>query len=100
MLQHERKQRGLDQGIVAAQLGLSQSAYSRLESGDSNMSLAQLYSVAQALNTSPSAILYQADQAAHMLSQQGVQMVAEKPDNKAAVLVGLGLLLALLAARS
>lgn len=91
-----REGRGQKQGDVAARVGLSQSAYSRLEKGDSVMNLAQLHKVCAELGESPSAVLHRADNIEKQLKAQGVQVLPEKPDNAAAALVGLGLLAALL----
>lgn len=91
-----REQRGEKQGDIAARVGLSQSAYSRLEKGDSVMNLAQLHKVAAELQTTPSAVLQRADAIQMQLKAQGVEVLPEKPDNAAAALVGLGLLAALL----
>jgi transcriptional regulator with XRE-family HTH domain len=94
----ERDRQRLKQGDVAAMLGLSQSAYSRLESGDSVMNLAQLRSACTVLSTTPGAALMHADDLAEQLRQQGVEVVDAKPDNAGAIAIGLGLLTALLLA--
>jgi transcriptional regulator with XRE-family HTH domain len=91
-----REQRGLKQGDFAARVGLSQSAYSRLEKGDSVMNLAQLHKACAELGETPSAVLHRADTIEKQLKAQGVKVLPEKPDNAAAALVGLGLLAALL----
>lgn len=91
-----REQRREKQGDIAARVGLSQSAYSRLEKGDSVMNLAQLHKVCAELGELPSAVLQRADNIEKQLKAQGVQVLSEKPDNAAAALVGLGLLAALL----
>lgn len=91
-----REQRGEKQGDVAARVGLSQSAYSRLEKGDSVMNLAQLHKVSAELGLTPGAVLQRADGIEKQLKAQGVHVLPEKPDNAAAALVGLGLLAALL----
>jgi transcriptional regulator with XRE-family HTH domain len=91
-----REQRKEKQGDIAARVGLSQSAYSRLEKGDSVMNLAQLHKVCAELGESPSSVLHRADTVEKQLKAQGVQVLSEKPDNAAAALIGLGLLAALL----
>lgn len=91
-----REQRGEKQGDIAARVGLSQSAYSRLEKGDSVMNLAQLHKVCAELGEVPNVVLRRADTVEKQLKAQGVQVLSEKPDNAAAALVGLGLLAALL----
>jgi transcriptional regulator with XRE-family HTH domain len=91
-----REQRGEKQGDIAAKVGLSQSAYSRLEKGDSVMNLAQLHSVCAVLGQTPGAVLQQADALEQQLKAQGVQVSHDKPDDAAALVIGLGLLAALL----
>jgi transcriptional regulator with XRE-family HTH domain len=91
-----REQRGEKPRDVAARVGLSQSAYSRLDKGDSVMNLPQLHKVSAELGETPSAVLHRADAIKKQLRAQGVQVLPEKPDNAAAALVGLGLLAAVL----
>jgi len=94
VLQQRRNQLGLQQDDLAAALGITQSAYSRLESGDTVLSLMQLRIAAAALYTSAGAILAAADQYADYLERLGALITNERKDNSAAVLVGLGLLAA------
>jgi transcriptional regulator with XRE-family HTH domain len=96
ILARHRELRGEKQGEVAARVGLSQSAYSRLEKGDSVMNLAQLHKLCEELELTPGDVLQQADAMERQLRAQGVQVLHEKPDDAAAILVGLGLLAALL----
>ena len=91
-----RDERGLKQNEFAAAMGLSQSAYSRLEAGESILNMSQLRNAAMHLGMAPFELLYMADDYERRLSQQGVNVVSEKPDNPAAVAIGLGLLAALL----
>ena len=95
LLVQRRGQLGLKQGAVAEAIGMSQSAYSRLESGESVLNLAQLRSICLQLGLSPAQVLHAADQYERHLRNQGVDVVAEKPTNQAAIAVGLGLLAAL-----
>lgn len=89
--------RGKDikQGDLAKALGLSQSAYSRLESGDSVLNLSQLRNVAKWLGKQPSEVLQMADQYEAQLRLQGVDVISEKQNDTAAIAIGLGLLAAL-----
>lgn len=87
---------GLKQSDFATQVGLSQSALSRAESGESVINVAQIHRFAQALGTTPAQLIHEADVLAQGLARQGVDVQHEKPDNAAAVAVGLGLLAALL----
>lgn len=100
VLAQRRQSLGIKQSDLAAALKMSQSAYSRLESGDSVVNLAQLHIIASQLRTLPSEVLKSADQYGARLRQQGVDVVSEKPINPAAVAIGLGLLAALLLARA
>lgn len=95
LLVQRREQLGLKQGALAEAIGLSQSAYSRLESGDSVLNLSQLRNVCAQLGLSPAQVLHAAEQYEHQLRRQGVEVVAEKPINPAAIAIGLGLLAAL-----
>lgn len=87
---------GITQGEMAAALEIGQSAYSKLESGQASMTLVQLRLVALQLKCEPHAILKTADILANKLQDSGVEVPARKDDNKAALLIGLGLLLALM----
>ena len=96
VLARRRDNLGLKQGDLARVLKITQSAYSRLESGESVMNLAQLHAVAPHLKISPTEILQIADDYAAQLRKQGVQIVPDKPSNPAAAAIGLGLLMAIL----
>lgn len=102
VLQRRREHSGKSQGEAALALGLSQSAYSRVESGQTALTVSHLRALAQFLGTTSENIMAEADVVAKQLVQQGVQVPNEKPaDNddtaKAALLIGLGVLLAILA---
>jgi len=96
LLVHRREQLGMKQGDVAGAIGLSQPAYSRLESGDSVLNLTQMRKVCAHLQLTPAQVLHAADDYEILLRQQGVDVLAEKPTNPAAVAIGLGLLAALI----
>jgi transcriptional regulator with XRE-family HTH domain len=91
-----RDSRQIKQGDFAAALGLSQSAYSRLERGESVLNVSQLRNIAILLGMQPCELLRNVDLYELNLSQQGVDIVSEKKDYSAAVAVGLGLLAAAL----
>lgn len=95
LLKHHRLQRQVDQRSMAAALGLTQSAYSRLESGDTNITAWQLRVCAEQLGVLPSQLLAQVEQHESLLRAQGVSIVAEKKTNPVAALLGLALLAAL-----
>lgn len=96
ILARQRERLGMKQGDLATALGLSQSAYSRLEAGESVINLTQLRNVCAQLGVSPSQVLGWADQYEMQLRQQNVDVIAAKPNNPAAIAIGLGLLAALL----
>jgi transcriptional regulator with XRE-family HTH domain len=100
LLQHYRQQRGLQQADVAAALGILQPAYSRIEKGDTSITVTQLRIVARTLNMRPSLILDHADQWTQTLRAQGVTVTDEKEVPQAALLIGLGILAAALLAAS
>lgn len=98
IVEHHRKQMGIHQEHVAQALGISQSAYSRLEQGQSGMSVTQLRMIAERLGTTPVVLLRDAEQYANQLRAQGVTVTDEKHDAAAGVLIALGILAALIAA--
>lgn len=91
-----RTRTGVTQSDMASALEIGQSAYSKLESGQAAMTLAQLRAVAVRLDCEPNDILRRSDGLARELERNGVQVPTKKDDNKAAILIGLGLLLALM----
>lgn len=60
------------------------------------MTLVQLRIIASKLQCKPHEILKNADELALKLESSGVEVPAKKDENKAALLIGLGLLLALM----
>lgn len=98
LLAQAREQRNVKQGDLALRVGLSQSAFSRLEKGESVMNLAQLHRVCTELEVAPSDVLKRADAVEHQLRAQGVQVQHEKPEDAGALVVGFALLAALLIA--
>lgn len=94
--EHVRK----TQAEVASSLGMSQSAYSRLEAGASAISAAQLRAAARSIGNSAAAILRSVDDYERQLAQQGVRIVPDRRANPAAVAIGLGILAALLMSRA
>lgn len=99
VIEQERKLRGwAHQGHFAEQLGLSASALSRIESGNTTVSVTQLRQIAHLLQINAQYLLNRADGIAHQLAAQGVQITHEKKDNSAAIMIGIGLLAAALLA--
>lgn len=102
ILQRHREQIGKNQSEIAEVAGLTQSAYSRIESGQSSLTLAHLHAITDALGIKPDEVLKETDQIAGKLLSQNVSVPFDKPENsddtKAALLIGLGILLLILAA--
>jgi len=100
VIEQARKLHGWDhQGRFGEQLNLSPSAYSRIETGNTAISVTQLRQIAAVLGIRGQDLLDRADNMALHLQMQGAQIIHEKRDNSAAILLGLGLLgAALLAA--
>lgn len=94
LLSQRREQIGMKQGELAAAMGLSQSAYSRWESGESVLNLAQLRGVCERLGVKPAQVLQRADWYETQLGRQGVRVLAEKPTDPVSIAIGLGLLAA------
>ena len=99
VIEHARETSRLHQQQIAETLGITQSAYSRLEKGQSAMSVTQLRQIATRLGIQPGAILHEADRLAAVLRSQGAVISDEKQEPGAAgLLIALGLLAAVLAA--
>lgn len=94
----ERKRRKLEQTVLAGALGVSQSAYSRLEQGESSMSLGQLRTIASTLGLTPGQLLHETDKLAILLESRGAVVTDEKKVEPGAALLALGILVALIAA--
>lgn len=99
VIEERRLSMQLTQADMAGVLEIGQSAYSRLEAGHASMTLPQLRKLAHALGEEPHMILLKADTLAQQMQNHGVPVPADKPDDpadKAALLIGLGLLIALM----
>lgn len=101
ILQRRRELIGKSQSEIAETAGLTQSAYSRIESGQTALTLSSLHVIAGALGLSSDKVVNEVDLLAERLKLQGVLVPVEKPENsdntKAALLIGLGILLMILA---
>ncbi len=96
VIENYRRDAGVDQGTIAKSLTISQSAYSRLEQGQSAMTLAQLRAIAGALRRTPGDFLREADALTSRLQSQGVVISEERDASRGAILVALGILSAIL----
>ncbi len=101
VIEHHRTHRKIHQETIAKVLGISQSAYSKLEKGQSTISVVQLNTIAGCLKMHSATLIQDTERYAAHLRQQGVEITNEKQEPSAAgLLVALGLLAALIAAAS
>lgn len=99
ILEQQRAKVRLSQGALAEKIGLTQGAWSRIESGSSTISLDQLRTVTAVFKMTPAEILQLADRAEQELHSQGVQIVPPRATmSGGAMMTGaaLGALLALI----
>ena len=98
IVEHRRRQLDLTQEPFAKSLHITQSGYSRIEKGLTAVSVLQLQAIAQILKCPPAQLLTEADRYAQLLRAQGAEIVPDKKDaSQAALVIAVGLLLALLA---
>lgn len=83
-----RKDLGLNQADLAERIGMSQSAWSRVEKGLSNLTVEQLTKVASVLRVAPNQIISEADQAKLALESDGIQVAGTKSDATGWLLLG------------
>ena len=100
IVEHHRTNARIHQEAMAQALSISQSAYSRLEQGQSAMSVTQLRMIAEKLGTTPDFLLHHTAQYANQMRVQGVTVTDDKQVSAAGVLIALGILAALFAAAS
>ena len=96
-----RKDLGLNQADLAKKIGVSQSAWSRVEKGLSNLTVEQLTKVASVLGVAPNQIIAEADQAKVALELDGIQVAETKSDATGWLLLGAAAIaLVILASKS
>ena len=91
IIEYLRKEQNLNQDQLANQLGLEQSTWSRIERGQSGISLEQLNEVSRILNTTPHKILQDADSTKSEFIKKGIKVhsgIIAKPHSTMA-LIGL-----------
>lgn len=96
VIKHQRIAAGIDQAHMAAQLGLSQSAYSRLETGDTVMNVWQLRLCCDGLGVPAALLMAEVQRHEDQLRTRGISIVAEKRTNPAAAVIGIAILAAIL----
>ncbi len=79
VLAMQRQKCQLEQANLASALGITQSTWSRIESGESALTVEQLGLAAGALGTSPAEILRSVDHAVAGLRQRGVNVQHGSP---------------------
>lgn len=90
VLAWHRDHAGLTQQELARQMSMSPSTWSRIERGESALTMDQLAAVAQVLEVEPSRVLQDADNVVAQLAKRGVQVERRRvPD---AIGAGLALL--------
>lgn len=72
---------GLGQAEIAQCLGISSSAYSRLETGQAAFSLPQMRLTAQALKVPLEVLLRDTETSARELARRGVQVLEQRPND-------------------
>lgn len=73
-----RHEKGLSQGQLAAKIGTNQSALSKIERGAMTLSIVQLASIAELLDTTPGRLITIADRAADYTERRGVRVEKEQ----------------------
>ena len=101
MIVQTRTQRALNQAEIASALGITQTAWSRIERGTTSITAEQLRNVAKLLECEPFEIMREADAAAKVVQDNGVALVPPKDyddlvKNGVMILIGAALGAALL----
>ena len=81
LLVRYRNELNLDQKQMANILGMSQSGWSRIETGESSVTVTQLGLIAQLLKRPPQDILAEVEKARMGLEDIGVEVIMDKPNN-------------------
>ncbi len=99
ILMSYRQRANLPQLPFADKLGITQSAYSRIEKGGTAVTLVQLKAICRVLNVNPAQVVADVETWSDNLRQKGVTIIethVELP--KAELMIGLGMLAIALAA--
>lgn len=98
LLVAQRERLGLDQSDIAEAVGVTQPTWSRIERGESAISVDQLRRACNRLGVVPGQLLNQADNAKVQLERQGISVVESADDTaeKALAFLGLAALAALI----
>ncbi len=82
ILQYLRNQRQIDQGALARAVGVTQSTWSRVETGQSALTVDHLARAATVLKQKPEQILALVDQSVENLERQGIAVEYKRPSEK------------------
>jgi len=86
----ERENAGFNQGVFADRIGISQATWSRIERGNSGLSIEQLARAARLLNKAPSEILQLADFVVQDLRGKNMKVEDSRKQSSNAGLLLLG----------
>jgi len=81
VLTNLRKQKSIEQGEIAKQMGLTQASYSRLEGGKSAFSIDQMYQAAAALGLSGKEVITEVERYSSHLKADGISVVPQVRGN-------------------
>ncbi len=89
---HLRKKKGLGQKDIAEKLDITQSAWSKLERGDTCLSITQLNQISQILEIPANRILRHAEKAQEKLKKENIEVLDKplsQPNDKALFILGV-----------
>ena len=78
VLRQRREQMGLEQSQISERLDLTQSSYSRIESGKTSLTLVQLSDIAPHFGLSPHSFITQVESIKHNMERQGIKVSPKK----------------------
>lgn len=78
VLRQRRDQMGLEQAQIAQRLGVTQSSYSRIESGKTSLTLVQLSDIAPHFGLSPHGFIARVESLKYDMERQGIKVSPEK----------------------
>ncbi len=82
VLAQYRKNRGLEQSDMAEKTGITQSTWSRIERGESTLTLEQLNQIANGLGISPEKIMRDITRAQETIIKEGIEIERKSTSKK------------------
>ena len=79
ILKELRKKKGKDQSYIAEKMGMNRSSWSRIESGNTMMTIQQLQKASDIFKTEANAILLKADTIASAMKKEGYKVHYDSP---------------------